>query len=350
MSTERGGTPVARKSDGGCLGIAFAAVTLLTAVSAGAGLFSAPALIGYFLIADPEQVRSEAPVAAGTLVATVLLAVALVVVTGRDRPTVPRVLRRTVVLLLATTVTSVVSFLFELHGNFPPTLHISAAPLFAVAAVAIMVLGFWRIKDGRTTASPDRVGRRPNRGNGAARRRPKRVDPVTVEQVHQVTELAKQSLRRVRAENDRLERLLRDLEAKLAVAQAETSFAGLQHLHWESRSCADRVHEHYRSSDRILGQITRAHAGVQVVLGGAPVRGCSRPNRPAYAAAASEMATTERRLQSEVNRGRFMVSTLNQRTEALKYRIRDDCGARGECWYDDLMIRREAARAAEGRH
>jgi hypothetical protein len=44
-----------------------------------------------------------------------------------------------------------------------------------------------------------------------------------------------------------------------------------------------------------------------------------------------------------------MLTSFNQRAEGLKYRIRDECGELGQQWYDDLIARRDAARAAEGR-
>jgi hypothetical protein len=325
---------LSRHTDSGCLGIAFVAVAVLTVIGVAAGLLSAPALIVYFLIANPTQALTEIAAGVAVLAADALLAVGLVAAaTGRDRRTASRMLRRTAILLLVTTVTSVVSLLLAVHGNFTPTLHMSAIPEFVVAGVAAALLGYWRITDGRSSRPPA-----------------EQVEPVTVEHVRQVTEQARQSLHRVRTENDRLEHLLRHLEARLAGAQSEMEFAGLRQLHRESRTCADRVHEHYRSSDHILREITRAHRGIEVAVGGAPFHVGSLPDRPAYAAARSEMATTESRLRAEVNRGRSMVSTLNQGTEALKYRIRDDCGTRGAIWFDDLMARRDAARAAEGRY
>ena len=352
---------MAGKHSAGCLGTAFAAITLLTAVTVGPALFSAPAFVGYFLIADPARLDREAAEWPVTMAATALLAAALVAVTGRGTPTVLRVLRRTVLLLLATTATSLAALVFEVRQGSAPTLQLSATPVFAAAAIALLALGYWRLRDDmaarRTPERVEGVGarwpgerlessrRRPrNRPGNATRPKSRPVKPATVEQVRQVTEQAKQSLHRARAENDRLERLLRELEAKLANAQSELSFAGLRQLHGESWRCADGVYQHYKATDRLLSTISRTHSGVRLAL--ESTNGQGRPNRQAYATATSEMSSTEGRLRAEVKRGRSMLDTLNQRTEALKYRIRDDCGTPGQQWYDDLIARRDA-RVAE---
>jgi hypothetical protein len=343
----------------GFFGCLFGGATVLTGLIAGPALFSSPTFIGYLLLANPQEVVDNAGYAVGVLAATVLLAVALVAVTGTEN-TVAQVLRRATVLLLGTTATCAFTYRSELRGNYSPNLHLSVAPLFAAAGAAIVLLGYWMILDGRSTRGstnwatepgprpPQRAGhgnrRPPNRRRRDDRRKRRPAQPVTVEQVREVTEQAKQSLSRVRAGNDRLERLLREFEAKLARAQLELGFEGLRQLHRESRGCADQVFRHYDSSDRMLSRISSTHHGVLAAL-----QGTRAPSRRTYASARSEMSTTEGLLRAKVRRGRTMLKSLNQRTEGLKYRIRDECGELGQQWYDELIARRDAARAAEGR-
>jgi hypothetical protein len=339
----------------GSVGCLFGCATVLTGLIAGPALFSSPTITAYFLLANPQQVFDNAGYAVGALAAAVLLAVALVAVTGTEN-TVARVVRRAAVLLLGTTATCAYMYRSELRGNHPPTLHLSVAALFAVAGAAVVLLGYWMVRDGRSTARATEPGPRPPQRAGRGDRRPpdrrrhgdrrerRPAEPVTVEQVREVTEQAERSLSRVRAGNDRLERLLREFEEKLARAQLELGFEGLRQLHRESRGCADQVFRHYDSSDRMLSRISRTHQGVLAAL-----RAPRAPGRRSYASARSRMSTTEGLLRAEVRRGRTMLKSLNQRTEGLKYRIRDECGELGHQWYDELVARRDAARAAEGR-
>ena len=285
-------------------------------------VFSAPALMVNLYLADPAQFRRDGPAWAAVLVVAALLAMGLIAVTGRGPTTVGRLARRTPVLLAVTTLAALVPVVLDLRRHDPPDLHHqSIAPLLTSSAALWAMLLLWWIGDG-----------------GSSRVEP--VEPVTVEQVRQVTTAARKTLRRVRAENDRIESLLRDLEAKLAHARLEMGFHGLCELHWESRGCADRAHQHYRSADGVLNWMSRTQSGVPVALRRklVPVRG-GRPDRLAYASATTTLTATQNTLKAEVRRGRAMLDAFNQRTGTLKHRIRDECGPRGKRWFDDLQER-----------
>src|SRR4051795_1835664 len=130
----------------GSFGCLFAGATVLTGLVAGPVLFSAPMIIGYTFFANRQEVLDNARSAVGLLVATVLLAVALVAVTGTGN-TVARVLRRAAVLLLGTSATCAFMYRSQLLGNYLPTRHLSVDALFAVASAAVVLLGYWMVRD-----------------------------------------------------------------------------------------------------------------------------------------------------------------------------------------------------------
>jgi hypothetical protein len=324
---------MARHDNGGCgcLGLAALSVALLSVLVWIPFVLAAPTYIGYLAIADRAQLLRDETTWWVVLAAAPLLGLVLVVVASGGRANPRQYAERTGALLTATTLTSAATLLGArfLHGSAldPPSLTFAPCVGSTLALLALLIK--WR---------------RGDRSHPAR----ERVEPVTVEQVRRVTAQAQETLRRVRVENDRIERLSRAIEAKLASARSEMDFEGLRQMHRESRGCADRAYQHYHSAGDILRTMSRTHAGVRVALRrfAMPTRGRKRPDRLAYAAATAGLTATENALVAQVNRGGDMVDTLNLRTAALKYTIRDECGAHGQRWYSDLELRIEAAQAA----
>ncbi|MFD1047041.1 hypothetical protein ACFQ1S_16550 [Kibdelosporangium lantanae] len=78
--------------------------------------------------------------------------------------------------------------------------------------------------------------------------------------------------------------------------------------------------------------------------------GCDTPHRPdrqALNAAAQNLTQSRSVLAVEVERGLTLVRDLNANTAHLKHFIRDNCGSRGQQWYDSLQERVHAHRRAE---
>jgi hypothetical protein len=174
--------------------------------------------------------------------------------------------------------------------------------------------------------------------------------PVSVETVRAATRDAEQTLRRVRAENERVERLVRQVEAKLAATISVADFDGLRNMHFESFKCADGAYYYYestRTSQRTIEQLlrnVRITSRWWLAPAGRPMSARARQERAELKAAASTLSGTRGQLSGDVDYALSQVQTLNARTHDLKESIRDDCGERGERWYEDLDARIEAAR------
>jgi hypothetical protein len=183
-----------------------------------------------------------------------------------------------------------------------------------------------------------------------------RLKPVSTAEVRAASVEAEETLRKVRAANQRVSRLAAAVEHQLQAAMLEINFASLRELHYESRTCADSAYQNYELSrdiaDGLSGIVVRARATVTMRVRSEinPVTGRrERPNRAVLTAAAHKLAATRSAINGEVSQGRVMVKTLNARTGNLKYSIRDNCGAQGQQWFIDLEARTRARREAEGR-
>jgi hypothetical protein len=187
------------------------------------------------------------------------------------------------------------------------------------------------------------------------RRWDRRPYPIHAERVRAAAQQARQTLRQVRADNKRLSRLAREVQAKLVAARSETDFVALRNLHYESFSCADTAHGHYRSAQyslqvtaRILDRVRAAPRRWLPPASRAQAHR-SRQDRELLNAAASALDDTRGQLSVEVQRGLSLVQTLNANTAELKHSIRSDCGEPGRLWYEALEQRIEATHG-DGRH
>ncbi|KUL32618.1 hypothetical protein [Actinoplanes awajinensis] len=181
------------------------------------------------------------------------------------------------------------------------------------------------------------------------------VAPVTVEQVRAHNQRARKELRRIRADNERVTRMVAKLEAKLTDAHTRRDFAVLRTMHHESYGCADSVYVHYRSVEESLGLVSQLVRSVRITgwqPSGVVRRAVNRKARVAFVQLRTEtggLAGTAGELRSEWTRNRDLVQTLNVRTADLKCQIRDECGPAGLRWFEALQDRRDAARLAEGK-
>lgn len=340
-------------SGGGCL------VTLFLAPCLGgfvigipAVVLAAPGLVPYLYLTDPAQFAPHRLQWFAALAAAPLLALILVWwaspqqgrIRGRRQPTGdpaapggPRrrpsiraaILRRVVVLLGATSSTALVMLVRGNDGHGPAALRETWTLFGSTAVAAAVVLGAIRLWD-----------RRPC------------VEPVTVETVREAADQADRALRRVRADNRRLDRLVHEVETKLATVRA-VDFAILCNLHFESVGCADGAYAHYRSTQTSLTTMAQLlHRVYGASRRPAAVRrhtAAARRDRAELAAATAQLADTHGQLDVEVQRGLTLVQTLNANTAELKHRIRDNCGERGQRWFADLQDRIERARSTDQR-
>lgn len=180
----------------------------------------------------------------------------------------------------------------------------------------------------------------------------KRPYPVTVEEVRKAAGQAQRDLRRVQAENQKVSRLASEVAAKLASARSQTRFVSLRNLHYESFSCADVAHGHYRSTTqslhamaRVLYRFRKAPRQWRPPVSRAQAIQ-ARQARVELSAAAQTLEQVRGQLGSEVARGLQLVQTLNSDTADLKYAIRGNCGKAGRDWLEALDERIAAARAA----
>ncbi|TDB69402.1 hypothetical protein E1182_30045 [Micromonospora sp. KC721] len=318
---------------------------------------ASPALVPYLYLHDPAQFAEHRTFALSTLAAAPVLAFLLVrwasPAGGRLRgsrrrplPTPPKgrfnprarrpglvrgYLGRIVLLLTATSAAALWLLLRSNDGRGPQAMQETLTLVGGVAGATVVVLFAIRRWD------------RPY------------IAPVTLATVRTQARQAEKALRRVRADNVRVERLVAEVSAKLAEAHTRTDFATLRTLHTESYGCADSVYAHYRSVQETLNTMT--HTVRSVRMGrwqptGAVIRAVHRGARTEAAqlrVATAGLATTVASLNAETARNRKLVDQLNVRTADVKHRIRDNCGAAGLRWFEDLEARREAARAAEGK-
>jgi hypothetical protein len=180
----------------------------------------------------------------------------------------------------------------------------------------------------------------------------KRPYPVTVEEVRTAVGQAQRDLRRVQAENQKVSRLANEVAAKLASAKSQAQFSSLRNLHYESFTCADVAHGHYRSTTqslhamaRVLHRFRKAPRQWRPPVNRAQAIQ-ARQARVELSAAAQTLEQVRGQLDSEVARGLHLVQTLNANTADLKHAIRDNCGRAGRDWFEALEERIEAARTA----
>jgi hypothetical protein len=177
-------------------------------------------------------------------------------------------------------------------------------------------------------------------------------EAITVEVIRRAERDVTRKLSQVRAQNDAVREMTRQVERQLAAARQEVGFASLREQHHASFKCADVAYVSYesaKSSCRFITRIAvraRATATPRVVPLRDPRTGQrTRPQRAELRASATTLSAGSRVLAAETARGLQLVHTLNLRTGDLRDKIRDTCGPRGQRWYVDLIERREHARA-----
>jgi hypothetical protein len=316
-------------------------------------VMAAPAVVPYLLLTDPAQFHHDQTAWLLALGAAPLLS--FVLAAGRlprtsrattrhlsdSDPSDPvdrwarrkRQFAQTLLLLTATSTTALVMLV---RGNvatgthaFAHTIHL----LGATSAMTVVQLIMFRLWDHWS----------PPIGEG-----------IGVEAVRAAADGADRQLRQVREQNHQVQQMVRTVEAQLTKARQETGFVTLRDTHHTSFRCADIAHEHYLSvqdSSRAISRIAaraRATAMPRVVPLRDPQTGRrKRPDRALLRTAEAKLREGKRILDAEGDRGLVLVHTLNQRTGELRDTIRDTCGARGQRWYDDLVARRDQARAVD---
>ncbi len=214
-----------------------------------------PALVSYLLLTDPRQLRHDHVEWLLMLVAAPLVSYALVAA-RRKRPARPdaglgesRADRRAIrvrrimqtVLLLA--VNSAATLAMLTHGVHPfgrhafaPTMEILGVTLLATIAAIIAFRGWDRWS-------------------------PPMGEPVTVAAVRKAAIETQREIQFLKAQNQKVERMANAVAEQLRTFQSEAQFITLQSLHFESFSCADIAHGHYRSAQassrtmsRLLGR------------------------------------------------------------------------------------------------
>jgi len=181
------------------------------------------------------------------------------------------------------------------------------------------------------------------------------VPPITVEQVRTQIRQAEKALKRINADNARMERMVAAVDQKLSAAHSRRDFATLKTMHHESYGCADSVHGVYRSvqdSHRVMVHTVRVVHRSAWQPTGIVIRAVHRKSRAEYArlrADAGGLADRVSRLSAATEHHLSLVQRLNARTADIKHTIRDECGPAGQRWFGALAERREAARMAEGK-
>ena len=175
----------------------------------------------------------------------------------------------------------------------------------------------------------------------------RRARRVTVEEVREAAVQADRALKRVRAENAKVRRQAEQVQARLvklqarAPARSDVEFHSLRVFHRESYQCADTAHDAYRSAQTSLHTmaflVRRARsAPLQLTV--------SKRARAEMRAAAAHLTRSHGELRTQVDHGLGMVQDLNANTSELKHQIRDNCGARGRRWFEELEERVEQVR------
>ncbi|WP_372670293.1 hypothetical protein [Amycolatopsis kentuckyensis] len=310
---------------------------------------AAPAVVGYLLLNEPAQFAQSrtqwlVALAMAPLVAFVLSVRAGTPLTRRGRrlapasagkrgPVVRRGLLRSVFLLLVTNTTAAALLLAGNTAHGPRAAEQTFTVVGGTGAAAVVVVLLYRLWD--RWFPP---GARPR--------------AVTVESVRAATVRADRAVRQVRAQNEQVSRLGREIDARLRQARSEVDFVALRDLHFASFGCADGAYRHYRSSGDSLRAMSRMLADVRVTIA-LRLRAKNangrrqRPDRQALDAAAGTLARSRSLLAAEVDRGLTLVRDLNTNTATLKHLIRDNCGQRGRQWYDSLQERVRAHRREE---
>jgi len=175
--------------------------------------------------------------------------------------------------------------------------------------------------------------------------------PVTVEMVRRAEKDANWKISQVKAQNEAVRAMIRQVEECLAAARAEVGFRVMREQHFTSFKCADVAHESYEStkdSSRFMATMAaraRATAAPRLIPLRDPKSGRrARPAQTELRSGATILDERSRALAAETARGREVVHTLNRRTGALRDSIRDTCGTKGQHWYDNLIGRRDYAR------
>lgn len=209
-------------------------------------------------------------------------------------------------------------------------------------------------------------------------RRPRRV---TVEEVRAAAAEADRSLRRVRAETERVRRQADEVRTRITklreqalreqgpweqgprekgtappsrprakpsgrpAPRPDIDFHALRVFHRESYQCADTAHMAYQSAQTSLhtmGHLVRRArvAPHRLVM---PGRAASRARAEMHAAA-EHLARSHGELRLHVEEGLGVVRELNANTFELKHEIRDNCGPQGQEWFEALEERIEQAR------
>ena len=179
-------------------------------------------------------------------------------------------------------------------------------------------------------------------------------EPVTVEMVRTAERDADRKLKQVRQQNDAVRQMTRQVEECLAAARYEVNFAAMSERHFTSFKCADVAHGNYESTmdaHRFLARMAaraKATAAPRLVPLRDPRTGQRiKPQQAELRASAASLSGRSKTLAAETARSLEFVRTLNLRTADLRDTIRDTCGQRGQRWYDELIERREYARANE---
>ncbi|MGW7531644.1 hypothetical protein [Amycolatopsis sp. NPDC054798] len=195
----------------------------------------------------------------------------------------------------------------------------------------------------------------------------RRPEPVTVEEIRASTAEADRTLRRVRAENERVRRQSEQMQVRLAKLRAQTArgnghgkgqrtgqhstrgdvdFHALQTFHRESFQCADTAHLAYQSAQASLRTVSFVARRARLMPPQWLSAGrAAKLARAEMRAAAAQLAHSHAELRTQVDRGLGMVRTLNANTSDFKCEIRDSCGEPGRLWFAALEERIAQARA-----
>lgn len=179
-------------------------------------------------------------------------------------------------------------------------------------------------------------------------------EAVTVEMIQAAERDVGQEIGRVRAQNAEVRKMLREVEQMLASARQEVGFHARREKHYESFRCADLAHQRYESvkgswhAMSRMASRARATAAPRLVPLRDPRTGRRVPAQKQHLrVGAAALSKAGHVLQAETARGLQDVHSLNIRTGDLRDHIRDSYGTRGQRWYDNLVERRDHARAAE---
>jgi hypothetical protein len=177
---------------------------------------------------------------------------------------------------------------------------------------------------------------------------------ATVEEVEAAVRSVHRQVQNVRAQGASVEKMLRAVEHQMANARREVRFTDMCSTHRTSYRCADLAYANYQSArtsvEALSGLATRARATTAPRIRPArdPRTGRRVPcDRGALRGGEADLRAAVATLHVDVQQRVGEVTQLNRRTADLRDTIRDSCGHPGRRWYDDLVERRDRARAAE---